>query len=192
MKQETRNKEAQSEREVRDMLRLAKQTRQRQLEQLPMLTDERLARLYDGWCRNHVEVPPVKEPRHRLAWQQVLSALVCLAATGGCMVYLYGSDDVPMRILMVVLAALGTLLAVWSLFPRLSSLFPLYVEECADEELAYADMGMKRCAPIGVTLLLVLLFVFRQPVGDGYLIALVDGIRIEAVGDITYMLACTA
>lgn len=191
MKKET-SKNSQLDREVSDMLRLARQTHRRHLKQMPVLTDEQLEKLYFGWCRPQEEVPPVKEPRHRLAWQQVLSALFCLVVAGGCVVYLCGSDDVPMRVLMAVLATLGTLMAVWSLFPQLSSLFPLYVEECADEELAYADMGMKRCAPIGVTLLLVLLFVFRQPVGDGYSIAMMDGSRMEAVDDITYIWACAA
>ena len=170
-------------------LRQAWRSHRRQSLGQPFLSDEDLGRLCAEFCGERDCVPTLKGLERPLAWHQVLSALICLAAAAGCVVYMCGSDDVPMRVLTAATAVFGLLLAVWSLFPRLSLLFPLYAEECAASGLPYVGMGLRRCAPVGVTILLVVLYVFPQPVGDGYQITTVCASRIGVVDNVTYLLA---
>lgn len=174
-------------------LRLAWQEHKRRVHDLPGLSDEELEQLYADYCERHGEVGPLE--KHRVpAWQQVVSAVVCLAAAGYCTagcVRMWG--DWPCRLLLWLVAFGSLICAIWSIFPHLWTLSHLYRQErfeatCADGRLSYYGPALRSIMPLGVSAFIIFLLTTQMTVGDGYYIATLRPDRLAAVGFVTDLL----
>lgn len=175
-------------------LREAWQEHKRHVGDLPGLSDEALQRLFADYCRQHGgALPPTR--RRTLVWQQVLSAVVCLAAAVCCAVVCVRMwDDLPYRLLLGVVAAGSLLSAVWCVCPHYWLLFRCYRRERL--ETAYADgrpphvgYAVRSLLPLGVVAFVILAIAARVPIGDGYNMATASFSRLGAVDNITLLLS---
>ena len=175
------------------LLREAWQAHKQRVSELPGLGDEKLQQLFADYCKEHSEVPPLTTRRSQ-RWQQVLTALFCLAAAVCCAVRCVRMwDDVPFRLLLGV-AAVGCLLcAVWSVQPHLWFLFGLKQREqfetlCADGRLSPVGYALRSVFPLGVAAFAILGIGTYMPIGDGYSMATVSYNRLAAIENVNYII----
>ena len=189
-----KQKELENQGDELALLREAWQAHTQRVSELPKLDDETLEQLFADFCENHDEVPPLTARRSQ-RWQQVLTAVVCLAAAVCCAVGCVRMwDDVPFRLLLGV-AAVGVLLCVWwSVNPHNWFLYNLHWHEsletaCADGRPTTVGYAIRSVLPLGATAFAILCVATQMPIGDGYHITATHLDRLVAVANVTNIIA---
>ena len=176
------------------LLRKAWQEHKQHVRELPGLGDEALQRLYADYCRQHGEALPSTH-RHTLVWQQVLSAVVCLAAAACSVVVCVRLwDDLPYRLLLAVVAAGSLLSAVWCVWPHYWLLFRCYRRErletaYSDGRPPYVGYTVRSLLPLGAVAFVILTIATQVPIGDGYSMTVASLSRQGAVDNVTLLIS---
>ena len=179
----------------------------RRMEQMPWLTDEQLDAIYvkcredagrqvngSRWRRSkRSSRQAVERTAHRICGLQIVTVVFCLGLMVAAVLMGAATDDRPIRMLLGVVAALCVLLAMQSLFPRLSPVYHLLTGDVDDGKKGRRVRFCRgHIVPIGISVVLALMQTACVPVGDGYAMLTTELPREEVLDSITFMIVHTA
>ena len=124
---------------------------------------------------------------------QIVTVIFCLGLSAAAVAMGVATEDRPIRMLLGVLTVTGALLAMQSLFPRMSLSYHLLAENMAGgKKRRRVRFCWGHIVPVGISVVLALMQTACVPVGDGHAMLVSELSREEVLDSITYLIVHTA